>query len=78
VAGFSKMFGFIAGLHGGAGMFTPLKLNDTRPKSTKPAVLLVPLREVDRPYMQSFLKQPGVKLLQKVSDYYFYVLYVEP
>lgn len=78
VTGFAKKFGFTAGWFGGAGMYTPLKLNDTLPASSKPAVLLVALKEQQRPYLQSFLKQPGVKLLQKIRDYYFYVLYVEP
>lgn len=78
VTGFSKKFSFTAGLHGGAGMYTPAALNTTMPRSAEPATLLVVLRKEQLPFMQSFLKQPGVRPLQKIGYYYFYELYVEP
>jgi hypothetical protein len=78
VTGFSKKYGFMTGLYGASGMFTPLALNHTLPKSSRPAVLLMVIRKKEVFLLDSFLKQAGVQLLREINEFCLYTYYVEP
>jgi hypothetical protein len=76
--GFTKKYGFIAGWYGGAGLFTPLALNQELPRSNVPAVLLVVVNKKELFLLDRFLRQPGVQLFREIKDFRLYTYYVEP
>jgi hypothetical protein len=78
VTGFSKRYGFLSGLYGASGAFTPLGLNEKLPSASKPAVLLLVLNEKELPFMKPFLQQPGVKLVAQTEHGFLYSYYIEP
>jgi hypothetical protein len=78
VTGFAKKYGFIAGWYDGAGLFTPLALNQELPRSSTPAVLLVVVNKKELFLLERFLRQPGVRLFRETNDFRAYTYYVEP
>jgi hypothetical protein len=78
VTAFDKQYGFIANLYGAAGFFSPQALNETIPKASKKAVILIALADKERPYLAKFLKQPGVRLYHKTGDFFYFTYFVDP
>jgi hypothetical protein len=78
VTAFDKQYGFLANLYGGTGYFTPPKLNNTLPKSSRKAVVLLLVRKKEMPYLSGFLARANVQYLYQLQDYVYYTYYVEP
>jgi hypothetical protein len=76
VTSFVRQFGFVAGWYGAAAIFNPLQINNEKPGSKEPAVLLAIINKKELPYFSPFLSDPGARLLHTVDEYYFYTLYV--
>lgn len=78
VTGFYKRYGFLAGLYGASGMFTPLALSKQLPASSRPAVLLGVFEKRSLPLLETFLRRPGVQLVAETPGSCIYSLLVEP
>jgi hypothetical protein len=78
IAGFDQKYGFIANFHGGWGVLNLKDISTVLPASSKPAVLLLALREKEIGPVMNFLRQPGVRLVRKTEEIYFYTFYANP
>ena len=78
VAGFDKYPAFMSALYSGSGLFNPTILNETLPKSSMPATLLLVIGKGQEQYLSNFLKRPGVQFQKESGGFYFYTYDVEP